>query len=221
MEKHKGPHPPKVVITLLHLICHPDYLEEIEGDLQERYHRDVLKHGEKVARKNVWWQLLLLVRPTLMFHLTANPMKNYFNPTANPQGLLVPVAFFLFACIGAALAFGFDFAEREMFALPFGTVIWLVPALLLVYWFMYLGANRLLYSKRLSLIHTVATVAITLAFVALALLAAQPYQAAADRYELVGNTLQLLAVAFAVTQLVFVWNVLGGVIMKIGVRSCD
>lgn len=108
-----------------------------------------------------------------------------------------------------------------MFALPFGTVIWLVPALLLVYWFMYLGANRLLYSKRLSLVHTVATASITLAFVALALLAAQRHPAAADRYELVGNTLQLLEVAFALTQLVFVWNVLGGVIMKIGVRSCD
>jgi hypothetical protein len=67
--------PPSWVITLLRIIVHPAFQEEIEGDLRESYQRDLQKHGLKMARKRLFAELFLTVKPNLIFNLNRNTMK--------------------------------------------------------------------------------------------------------------------------------------------------
>ena len=43
--------PPGWAITLLRILIHPEFQEEIEGDLLEKYQRDLQKYGPKIARR--------------------------------------------------------------------------------------------------------------------------------------------------------------------------
>ena len=56
--------------------CHPDYRDEISGDLEELYQRNV-KHGKRVAQWKYFLQVLVLFRPSLI-----RSFSQYFN--SNP-----------------------------------------------------------------------------------------------------------------------------------------
>jgi len=64
--------PPKYLLQFFRWFCHPDYVEDIEGDLIERYERNVDLLGENKANWQFSWMVLSLFRPSLM--------RNFENP---------------------------------------------------------------------------------------------------------------------------------------------
>lgn len=56
--------------ALFRWFCHPDFLEEIEGDLLEQFHLDVAELGENKARRLFAANVLRLCRPEITFHFS-------------------------------------------------------------------------------------------------------------------------------------------------------
>ncbi|HOY21282.1 MAG TPA: permease prefix domain 2-containing transporter, partial [Haliscomenobacter sp.] len=61
--KPKLPHPPRWAERLLEWFCAPHLLEEIQGDLYERFQRQVKLFGARSARQQYAWAVLSFVRP--------------------------------------------------------------------------------------------------------------------------------------------------------------
>jgi cation transport ATPase len=216
MKLHEQREPPKFAIKLLRLICHPDFKEEIEGDVLERYNGDLRKYGYKVARKNIWWQVFLLTKPNLIFNLTRNNMKNIFNPKENPQGMLAIAALVLLLLITTTVVLDFDFADKTMFTVPMSAIVWFIPVLLLLFWIVYITTSKLLYSKVLTRIHVLTTVGVTLAIVVTAFIAARPHQSAINNYELMGTITQILVLTFVLIQIAYISNLVIGLLSRFG-----
>ena len=66
---------PKFAFWLLKQFCEPDYLEEIEGDLLERY--------EKVSRLQFMMEIVKLFRPRLMRSFEGSKKLNYYGMFKN------------------------------------------------------------------------------------------------------------------------------------------
>ena len=65
--KSKGsPSPPRFWRQLLRWLCHPAYLEDIEGDLEELYHEHVNSVGVKKARWMYVRDVIMLLRLSLI-----------------------------------------------------------------------------------------------------------------------------------------------------------
>lgn len=65
--------PPRIALEFFRWFCHPDFLEEIEGDLTEKFHEYSVKHGLKKAKWLFVKEVLLLIRPSIVrniYHLT-------------------------------------------------------------------------------------------------------------------------------------------------------
>ena len=58
--------PPKWSSRVLRLLIHNDYLEEIEGDLEEVFQDDLELYTHKIARRNYNWGVIKLIRPGLI-----------------------------------------------------------------------------------------------------------------------------------------------------------
>ena len=67
--------PPGWAITLLRIIVHPEFQEEIEGDLLEKYQTDLQKCGLKFARKRLYAGLFSIAKPNLMCNINRNAMN--------------------------------------------------------------------------------------------------------------------------------------------------
>ncbi|MBC7892157.1 MAG: ABC transporter permease, partial [Sphingobacteriaceae bacterium] len=65
-------HPPRWASRLLQTFCAPHLLEEVQGDLQERFGRRVALFGERVARRQYAAEVLSFLRP---FALKRQPEK--------------------------------------------------------------------------------------------------------------------------------------------------
>lgn len=59
-------------IRLLEKFCPPQLFEEIEGDLIQRFHRDVARHGEKIARRKLFWNTIRFIRLSII-------LRNHFS----------------------------------------------------------------------------------------------------------------------------------------------
>ncbi|MGD1893670.1 MAG: permease prefix domain 2-containing transporter [Cyclobacteriaceae bacterium] len=57
------PTPPKLPLHFFRWFCHPDYQEDIEGDLLERFERRRVRHGLKNARWEFSKDVIRLFRP--------------------------------------------------------------------------------------------------------------------------------------------------------------
>ncbi len=60
------PDAPKWAVRFFRWFCRPDIVEDIEGDLRERYHAVQLQQGPAKATRFLWWQVLLLFRPGII-----------------------------------------------------------------------------------------------------------------------------------------------------------
>ncbi|MEM6317493.1 MAG: ABC transporter permease [Bacteroidota bacterium] len=60
------PQPPKYLLQFFRWFCHPDYAEDIEGDLHEKYEHYSLSHSKRKADWLFFWSVLSLFRPSLM-----------------------------------------------------------------------------------------------------------------------------------------------------------
>ncbi|WP_367281895.1 permease prefix domain 2-containing transporter [Tunicatimonas pelagia] len=58
--------PPKLLLRFFRWFCRPEYLEEIEGDMEERFRDNLERHSIRKARRLYAWDTLKLLRPTLM-----------------------------------------------------------------------------------------------------------------------------------------------------------
>lgn len=79
MEQPKS-QPPTWIMVLVRLIVHPEFQEEIEGDLLENYQADCQKYGPKSAERRLLGQLLSLCKPNLIINLNRHTMntRNWF-----------------------------------------------------------------------------------------------------------------------------------------------
>jgi putative ABC transport system permease protein len=83
---------PEIVIRFLKFICPNHLFEEIEGDIIQRYVRDVKRYGEAKARRKMIWNSIRFVRPGIIlrnkislfnpFHMTLHFLKVMIRVTA-------------------------------------------------------------------------------------------------------------------------------------------
>ncbi len=85
MLKKSDHNPPKWVLTFFRWFCHPDYLEDLEGDLRERFAKTWDERGIRSAKWLFILDVLQLFRPGLIrsFPMTLNILdrdmfKNHF-----------------------------------------------------------------------------------------------------------------------------------------------
>ena len=69
--------PPRFADRLLEWFCASHLLEEVQGDLYERFQRDVKLFGERSARRQYFWSVLAFFRP---FALKKKTNNDYSNP---------------------------------------------------------------------------------------------------------------------------------------------
>ncbi len=68
-------HPPAWAMRLLRIVVHPEFREELEGDLLEKYQGDLQNYGPEIAQKRLYADLLSLIKPNLIFNISVNTMK--------------------------------------------------------------------------------------------------------------------------------------------------
>jgi len=66
--------PPQLANRLLHAFCNPEFIEMIEGDLNEEYVRLLSTRGKRKAVLNYWWTVIRSIRPYLLKRKN-NPYK--------------------------------------------------------------------------------------------------------------------------------------------------
>ncbi len=73
MKKHTNqPQPPKLALRFFRAYCHPDYREDIEGDLLEKFERAVNQKGERKAGWEFCKDVIKLFRPNLIKPVKGN-----------------------------------------------------------------------------------------------------------------------------------------------------
>jgi putative ABC transport system permease protein len=125
METHpRNVRPPKWPTRILRIFLKKEYLEEIEGDMEELFQENVALFSPRKARRMYAWDMFGLMRPVLMknlevlHHLNQLPMfKNYFKVSLrglmrNPLNSFINV-FGLSLAIGFCI-FGYAFAQWSL-----------------------------------------------------------------------------------------------------------
>jgi len=82
MKPPKNTAPPRWAERLLEFFCAPHLLEEIQGDLRERFERQVLLFGPKIARRQYTWNVLSFIRPFALKRKKSEYPSTYsYSPT--------------------------------------------------------------------------------------------------------------------------------------------
>ena len=75
-------HPPKWPVKLLRFFLKKEYVEEIEGDMEEIFYDNAEVLSLSKAKRIYTWEMLKLLRPALLRnfkHVTFNPFVMYKN----------------------------------------------------------------------------------------------------------------------------------------------
>ncbi|MVM32567.1 FtsX-like permease family protein [Spirosoma sp. HMF4905] len=76
-----APTPPRLADRLIEWFCAPHLLEEVQGDLYERYVRDVVQQSVAQANRNYWRNVLGFLRPfALKRQANEHPKPSFLNP---------------------------------------------------------------------------------------------------------------------------------------------
>ena len=81
-------HPPKLFSRLFRVFCHPDFHEELEGDLIESFERNIEERNLRFARRRYRMEVLRLFRPSVIKELRFN-MFSYLSPDMIRNNLVV------------------------------------------------------------------------------------------------------------------------------------
>ena len=84
--RERKPHPPRWLDKLVERFCAPHLLEQVMGDLHERYYLRVERQGEAKARRKYWMEVLAYMRPSVFKRkvgyrpkpFSADMFANYF-----------------------------------------------------------------------------------------------------------------------------------------------
>jgi len=71
--KRRENKPSRIAMTFFNWYCHPEFREEIEGDLMERFSTYSLKYGHNKANRLFIKDVLFMFRPSIVgniYHLT-------------------------------------------------------------------------------------------------------------------------------------------------------
>lgn len=134
-------------------------------------------------------------------------MKTSFNLKENPFVLL------LFTTITLLFAFAFrpianvSFQGKVAFGIPLDNIVWIIPFFLISFWLLYLATKKFLYSVTATWVHVLTTVISTVLIVSVLYIGINPSSYIIDRYELVGNIIQVLALVFVVGQFIYLANI--------------
>lgn len=74
----RQPRPPRLPLRLLRFFLKADYLEEIEGDMEEIFHEQVQQHSLAKARSVYTWEMIKLLRPILLKQFSSIPVLQQF-----------------------------------------------------------------------------------------------------------------------------------------------
>lgn len=119
--KPKTLHPPQWPLKFLRFFLKAEYLEEIEGDMEELFYENVERFSQRKANRLYTWEIIKLLRPNLirnlefLYYLNQFSMfKNYFKISfrgliKNPVNSFINV-FGLAVAIGLAV-FAYAFAQ--------------------------------------------------------------------------------------------------------------
>lgn len=133
MEQFNHHQPPQWALRLFRMFCHPDFVEEIEGDLVEKYQLEVTKRGLKAAQWQFYSEILQLLKPNLIFNLNRYAIMK----TQNWTILLIVVFSFVLASVAPFLPgptndishniskFAQIIGYIGLFLMPFG-LLWLI-----------------------------------------------------------------------------------------------
>lgn len=141
-------------------------------------------------------------------------MKTILKIKESPYGLLLISAFALLVALVVPPVAKIDLRNMSMFSLPALVVVWMIPGVLIIFWLLYLLTKRILYSRIITWVHVLMTVSVTLIMVAVLYIGIAPSVNVANNYELVGNAIQILFILFVFGQLIFLANILLGLLLK-------
>lgn len=79
--------PPKWTLCFFRWFCHPDFAEDIEGDLHERYDRNIQKTSRIKANWTFFWAVISLLRPNLIKPITFH--QHLIHPAMLRQNLKI------------------------------------------------------------------------------------------------------------------------------------
>ncbi len=80
---NKPPQPPKLPLRFFRWYCHPDYQEDIEGDLRERFGRRSGENGIRSARWRFSRDVLALCRPGIIRSFIGGYQPGYYDMFRN------------------------------------------------------------------------------------------------------------------------------------------
>jgi hypothetical protein len=136
-----------------------------------------------------------------------------FNIKNNPYQLLLLTAIvLLFTLLFSPMA-KMDFQDLKMFNIPLATMLWIIPLLLISLWLLYGFTNRFLYSTAITWIHVFITVLITILILIVLFVSINPPQGITENHETIGSLMQILSLIFILAQLIYLANVLLGLLM--------
>ena len=112
MNQHGNINPPKWPLKVLRFFVKKEYLEEIEGDMEEIFKDNLEQYSPRKAKRMYSWEILKLLRPILLKNIGQIPallqypmFKNYFN-TSLRSLKKTPLTSFI-NIVGLAMAIGF------------------------------------------------------------------------------------------------------------------
>ena len=79
--------PPKLALSFFRWFCHPDFAEDIEGDLAEKYERNIQVFSKRKADWRFLLAVLSLIRPNLLRPITLN--NQLIHPAMFQQNLKI------------------------------------------------------------------------------------------------------------------------------------
>ena len=140
-------------------------------------------------------------------------MKTILNIKKNPDVLLLFMAIALLFVFVSPPFSTLD-EDMTMFSLPLAIMVWIFPVLLISFWLLYRLTRRFLYSFVITRIHIFVTISATMLIVAILYLTTNRSQFVTERYELIGNTMQVLVMLLVCGQLAYLANVFLGLLEK-------
>ncbi|MCE7996098.1 MAG: FtsX-like permease family protein [Roseivirga sp.] len=83
MKQQSVTKPPRWPVKLLRYFLRPEYAEEIEGDLEERFLDDTERHSLRKAKRLFIWQVIKLLRPALVRKFSGTHQLNHYGMLKN------------------------------------------------------------------------------------------------------------------------------------------